>query len=117
MSRPWTEEALLEDELLDRLEWFGRVPPTSRVAWQVALHSWERPSWGGWGADRQRGREVGVSNWNLFLDRLIEIRPPFLTQHEYRLAIVLARCILGYYGTSQPLGEDLLRTMSGLDGR
>lgn len=57
-----------------------------------------------------------MSNWNLFLDRMIDAGPQ-LTKAEHRLAIVLARHILGYYQTERELGEDLLRSESRLDGR
>jgi hypothetical protein len=54
------------------------------------------------------------SNWNQYLDRLLAEK---LTVAEHRLALALARHLLGWRRTHAPLGRALLREAAGLDGR
>ncbi len=55
-----------------------------------------------------------ASDWNLFLDRLLEHK---LTVAEYRLATALMRLLLGWNRESAYLGQRLIRERASLDGR
>jgi hypothetical protein len=55
-----------------------------------------------------------ASDWNRLLERLLALN---LTQAETRLALAIARQLLGWNRTSAPLGQRLLRDTAGLDGR
>jgi hypothetical protein len=55
-----------------------------------------------------------ASDWNRLLERLLAEK---LTVAEHRLALALARQLLGWKRTEAPLGQALLRNVAGLDGR
>jgi hypothetical protein len=57
---------------------------------------------------------MGGSNWNSLLDRLLAEN---LTVAEHRLALALARLLLGWNRNEAQLGQRLLRETAGLDGR
>lgn len=54
------------------------------------------------------------SKWNRLLDRLLAEK---LTLAEHRLALALARLLLGWNRDGTYLGEALIRSTTGLDGR
>src|SRR5438309_43530 len=54
------------------------------------------------------------SDWNRLLDRLLA---EDLTVAEHRLALALARSLLGWQRLGGPLGEQLLRERARFDGR
>lgn len=54
------------------------------------------------------------SKWNLLLDRLLAQK---LTVAEHRLALALARLLLGWNRDGTHLGEAMIRKAAGLDGR
>jgi len=56
-----------------------------------------------------------ASDWNRLLERLLAEEG--LTVAELRLALALARLLLGWKRSSAPLGRALLRQTAGLDGR
>jgi hypothetical protein len=56
-----------------------------------------------------------VSDWNDYLDLLLARDD--LGAEEWRLAIALARNMIGYRKREDRLGDDLLRRASGLHGR
>jgi hypothetical protein len=55
-----------------------------------------------------------VSDWNLYLERVLSLR---LNVSEFRLALAVARCTLGWNTRKNAVGQQHLRQLSGLHGR
>lgn len=58
---------------------------------------------------------MALSNWNLWVNRLLE--QDGMTVAEHRLGLALARLLLGFKASERHVGRKLLRDTSRLDGR